>query len=98
MSAAEAKIAEALDTLDKLIGEKNYLANNTATIADLMAYFEVTILVYHGKDHSKHSNIERWFKNIYAIPEVKTLTHQWFSVAQQMAKFLSQLPVQSSRL
>ena len=63
-----------------------------------MVYFEVTILVYHGKDHSKHKNIERWFQNIYAIPEVKTITHQWYSVAQQMAKLLSQLPVKNGRL
>jgi hypothetical protein len=51
----------------------------------------VTILVYYGRDHSAYPNIERWFKNIYAIPEVKTITHQWFPIAQEMQKMLKGL-------
>jgi hypothetical protein len=49
-----------------------------------MAYFEITILVYYGMEHSEYKNIDRWFKKIYSIPEVKTITHQWFPMAQQM--------------
>lgn len=63
-----------------------------------MIYFEVTILAYHGKDHYSYPNINRWFINIYAIPEVKMVTHQWFAIAQQFAKILSELPVQKASL
>jgi glutathione S-transferase len=59
---------EALKFLDDIIGNKNYLANNTPTIADIMIYFEVTILAYHNKDYYSYKNIDRWFKNIYGIP------------------------------
>jgi glutathione S-transferase len=32
-------MTEALELLDKIIGDKDYLANNTPTIADIMIYF-----------------------------------------------------------
>lgn len=63
-----------------------------------MIYFEVTILAYHARDHYQYPNIDRWFKRVYAIPEVKMMTHQWFAVAQQMAKLLEQLPVKRASL
>lgn len=74
------------------------MANNTPTIADIFLYFEVTILAYHKKDHYSYNNINRWFKNIYGIPEVKMITHQWFPIAQQLAGALSQLPVKKGSL
>ncbi len=98
VALAESKILQALKILDDLIGDKNYLANNRATIADIMIYFEVTILAYHSKDHYSYKNINRWFKNIYGIAEVKMITHQWFAVAQQMSKILNEIPVQKASL
>ena len=58
-----------------------------------MMYFEVTTLTFYGIDQSKYPNIDRWFKKIYAIPEVKKITHQWFPIAQKFSQLVQSLPV-----
>lgn len=53
------------------------------TIADLLIFFEVTNVVYFGIDHTKYSHISRWFTHVYSIPEIKTITHQWYPIGKQ---------------
>lgn len=72
--------------------------SNQISIADISIYFVVTILVYYGKTHFEYPNIDRWFKNVYGVHEVKIGTHMWFGIAQQMAKIFGELPVKTATL
>ena len=49
----EAGLKEALENLDNLLKGKDYLANNTVTIADMLLFFEMTSLILMGKDVSQ---------------------------------------------
>ena len=73
-----------------LVG-KDHLANNTITIADLLIFFDTTNLIFYGKDTGEYKEVDRWFKKIYAIPEVKTIVHQWYPMAQQMQESLKNI-------
>ena len=94
----EAGLKEAIENFETLLVGKDYLVNNTATIADLLFFFEFSGLIILGKDVGKYKEIDRWFKKIYAIPEVKASVHEWFPMAQQMQEAYKSMKVIKSKL
>ena len=83
---------------NKILVGKNYMANNTPTIADLLFYFEMTSLPFYGREISNYKEIDRRFKNIYAISEVKALTHEWFPLGKQLNEAFKQIDIKKSKL
>ena len=94
----EAGLKEALENLDNLLKGKDYLANNTVTIADMLLFFEMTSLILMGKDVSSYKEVDRWFKKMYRIPEVKSSIHEWFPMAQQMQEAFKSIKIIKSKL
>ena len=45
---------EVVQELDKILVGKNYIANNTPTIADLLFYFEMSSLPFYGREISNY--------------------------------------------
>ena len=91
-------VHEALRSLDELIaiewkrgGEKARFICGTEhpTIADLLVFFETSNVVYFGIDQNQYQNLAKWFKNVYSINEVKTITHQWYSIGKQFNEMFS---------
>jgi glutathione S-transferase len=99
-SEAMNEVHEALKTLDDLLeiewknsGSKGTFICGTEnpTIADLLVFFETTNIVYFGIDRNQYANISKWFKKVYSINEVKTITHQWYAIGKQFNEMFSQV-------
>ena len=80
---------DVIKKLDMLLGnpKRNFLTGENPSIADLLIFFELTNLWYYNDSHDKYENVKEWFKNVYNIPEVKKITHEWHPIAQQFAEF-----------
>lgn len=81
-------LLKAAEELDKIVENKKgkFLCGDNLTIPDLLFYFHVCNLTYFGKNQSDYPNIAEWFGEVYQIREVRTLTHQWFSMAKQIIR------------
>ncbi len=75
-----------------------FIAGEKLSIADLLFYYEMTNLTYWGLDHEKYPQVARWFKEVYQIPAVKEITHEWYQLGKGMAEMFSQIEISKSKL
>ena len=66
---------QALELLEKylLLSKYQYFTGNELTIADLQLYYEVTNLVMLNITLEEYPHLDRWFKLISNIEEVKVI-------------------------
>lgn len=83
---------------DKLLSTRPYVAGDSLTVADLLFFFELTNLMLYKMDWSKYTNVDNWFKRVYAVPEVKQLTHSWFPQIKQIMELLDSIQPQDAKL
>lgn len=71
---------EAISKLNSLILQNNtkYLCGDSLSMADLLFFYEMTNLVLFGLSHDKYEGIDRWFKEVYRVEEVKSIIHEWY--------------------
>ena len=87
----------AVKELDGILARSGkYVAGKDITIADLLFYFELTNYKLYNLEWSQYKNVDEWFKLVYAIPEVKQITHTWFPASQKTKELLSSIKPQAS--
>lgn len=59
----------------------------------MLFFFEMTNMVYFGLDHEKYREVKRWYADVYNVPEVKAITHEWYQEAKQLMKRLQNVEV-----
>lgn len=86
---------EALATLETILtkSKTKFIAGNTVTIADILIFYEMTNLILLGLEHDKYKEVKRWHAEVYQVPEVKAITHEWFQGAKQIAKMFQSIEV-----
>jgi glutathione S-transferase len=91
---------EAIEKLNEVLtlNRTKFIAGNKVTIADFLFFHELTNLVYLGQDHDKYKEVKRWYADVYQIPEVKAITHEWFQVAKAVSKKLQTVEVIKAKL
>ncbi len=70
-----------------------FLCGDKPSIADLLIYFEMTNLIYYEKSHEQYKHVSLWFKNVYSIPEVKAIIHEWYPLAQGFIQIYRSVPI-----
>lgn len=82
------QLLDAITELNQIISQKQtkFICGNTLTVIDLLFYFHLCNMVYFKRNPSDYPNIMKWFGRVYNIQEVKTITHQWFSMAKQITR------------
>lgn len=99
LESTDKKIANILVTLDNILAHNGgFIAGKTMTVADLAVYFELCFLMVLKKDWSKHTNVDNWFKKMYAVPQVKQITHQWTPLIEQIGKLLDKIKPTDAKL
>ena len=83
-----AEMSEAIKKFDELLSLKKtkFLVGDKLSIADLLFFYELTNLTYFGQDHENYPQIKRWFGEVYNIPEVKVITHEWYQIGKGLAQ------------
>lgn len=95
---AERNIDNQLKLFDRLLSKRTYAAGENLTIADLLLFFELTNLMLYKKSWSEHTNVDAWFKRVYAVSEVKSLTHAWFPASKQTIQLLDSIQPTDAKL
>ena len=60
----ERKVIEALDYLESILKENQYLAGDVLTLADISIYFSLEFAVEFQYDICKYKNISQWFQQM----------------------------------
>lgn len=91
---------DVIEKLNELLAKNRtkFIAGDKVTIADFLFYHEMTNLVYLGLDHEKYREVKRWFEEVYQIPEVKAITHEWFQTAKQVSKMFKSVEIIKAKL
>ena len=66
--------------------EGRFLCGERVSVVDLLFYFDVCNLVYFGRNQSEYPQLLKWFQDVYQLQEVKSITHQWFSMAKEIRR------------
>ena len=69
----------------------DYVCGDKVSIPDLLFFFELTNYLYYDKSWSHHKKVDDWFKRVYNIGEVKSLTHTWFNGVNEFKKLLNSI-------
>ena len=93
-------IKGALDQLEELLkhGQTRFMGGESPSIADFLFFYELTNLIYFDLALTKHPRVQQWFDEVYAIPEVKEITHQWYQVAKVMKRNFKEVEVATPKL
>lgn len=83
LASAEKQMHESLKQLNHRLKDRQYIATEYISIADLLVYFETTNLVYYDMEDllSKYSHIGEWYQRMGKIGEVKNINDQWMKIA-----------------
>lgn len=84
---------DAIAQFDQVLAKNRskFIAGDRPTIADFLFYYEMTNLVYFGENHDSYPEVKRWFADVYGVSEVKTITHEWYQIAKQMAEMFASI-------
>lgn len=92
LEQSEKKTKAILDLLDRVIVHNGgFVAGKEITIADLVVYFELCVLMVFKKEWTKWKNVDAWFKKVYAVPQVKQVTHEWSPTIEKTAELLNSI-------
>jgi glutathione S-transferase len=91
---------EVLEKFNELLTKNRtkFIAGDRLTIADLLFFHEMTNLVYLGVDHEKYREVKRWYAEVYQVPEVKAITHEWYQSAKLIMKSLQSVEIIKAKL
>ena len=91
---------EAIKKFDEIlsVNKTRFLTGDKLSIADLLFFYEMTNLTYFGYEHEKYPEIKRWFSEVYKIPEIKSITHEWYQIAKGMTNLFESVEVISAKL
>ncbi len=86
---------DVLEKFNELLARNRtkFIAGEKLTIADLLFFHEMTNMVYFGLEHDKYREVKRWYTEVYNVPEVKAITHEWYQTAKQVMKQLQKVEV-----
>lgn len=77
---------DCIQTLNDILlkNRTKFIAGNRPTIADFLIYHDLTNTQYFDLDYEKFSEVKRLFEEIYKIPQVKAITHEWYQTAKKI--------------
>jgi glutathione S-transferase len=82
---AEQNLPKLLRTMDTWIAELGFIAGDAMTIADLLAFCELShCVVICNYNIKTYSNVSRWYREMLAIPEVAEVSEALFSMGKKL--------------
>lgn len=58
----------------------------------------MTNVYYYEENIDEFKNVAKWFENVYNIPEVNKITHEWFPMSKQITKILKGIKAQDEEI
>lgn len=81
-----------LDVFETLLGKNpgRFVISDSPSIADLQLFFEFQNMVYMRLEWAeKYPKIDKWYKDMLTLPNVKAIYDEWLPVSVSVAKTLN---------